>query len=157
MNFTGSTYGAVQGSCKHGTESWATINMGNTNKTTESWATINMGNTNKTNSVTLVHERITHRRLSAKLVPIFADRVCCVVSTTDPYDRILGFLIRSSYYFFQAAIQMHSRGWADPVPDPLLLRKSGSARYRTLDLWICSQELWPLDHRGVLRYGEFLD
>jgi hypothetical protein len=25
----------------------------------------------------------------------------------------------------------------DPVPDPLLLRKSGS-----------SQELWPLDHRG---------
>jgi hypothetical protein len=30
----------------------------------------------------------------------------------------------------------------DPVPDPLLLRKSGSARNRTRDLWICSQELW---------------
>jgi hypothetical protein len=36
----------------------------------------------------------------------------------------------------------------DPVPDPLLLRKCGSAGNRTLELWICSQELWPLDHRG---------
>jgi hypothetical protein len=32
------------------------------------------------------------RRLSAKLVPTFADIECCVVSTTDLYDRILGFL-----------------------------------------------------------------
>jgi hypothetical protein len=38
----------------------------------------------------------------------------------------------------------------DPVPDPLLLRKSDSAGNRTRDLWICSQELWPLDHRGGL-------
>jgi hypothetical protein len=29
----------------------------------------------------------------------------------------------------------------DPVPDPLLLRKSGSAGNRTRDLWICNQEL----------------
>jgi hypothetical protein len=36
----------------------------------------------------------------------------------------------------------------DPVPDPLLLRKSGSAGNRTRVLWICSQKLWPLDHRG---------
>ena len=43
---------------------------------------------------------------------------------------------------------MTSRGWMDPVPDPLLLRKSGSAGDRTPDLCICSQELWPLDHRG---------
>jgi hypothetical protein len=28
----------------------------------------------------------------------------------------------------------------DPVPDPQLLRKSGSAGNRTRDLWICSQE-----------------
>jgi hypothetical protein len=40
----------------------------------------------------------------------------------------------------------------DPVPDPLLLRKSGSAWNRTRDLWICSQELWPLDHRGGLNW-----
>jgi hypothetical protein len=36
----------------------------------------------------------------------------------------------------------------DPVPDLLLLRKSGSAGNRTRDFWICSQELSPLDHRG---------
>jgi hypothetical protein len=36
----------------------------------------------------------------------------------------------------------------DPVPDPLLLRQIGSTGNRTWDLWICSQEPWPLDHRG---------
>ena len=36
----------------------------------------------------------------------------------------------------------------DPVPDPLLVRKSGSAGDRTRDLCICSQKLLPLDHRG---------
>jgi hypothetical protein len=36
----------------------------------------------------------------------------------------------------------------DPVPDPQLLRKSGSAENRTRDLWVNSQELWALDHRG---------
>jgi hypothetical protein len=41
-----------------------------------------------------------------------------------------------------------SRGWVDPVPDPLLLRKSGSAGDRTRDFCICSQKLWPLDHSG---------
>jgi hypothetical protein len=38
----------------------------------------------------------------------------------------------------------------DPVPDPLLLRKSGSAGNRTWDLWVSSQELRTLDHRGGL-------
>jgi hypothetical protein len=36
----------------------------------------------------------------------------------------------------------------DPIPDPLLHRKFGSAGNRTRDLWVSSQELWPLDHRG---------
>jgi hypothetical protein len=35
----------------------------------------------------------------------------------------------------------------DPVPDPLLLRNSGSIGNPTRDLW-CSQELWPPDHRA---------
>jgi hypothetical protein len=38
----------------------------------------------------------------------------------------------------------------DPVPDPLLLRRSGSAGNLTRDFWICSQEVWLLDHRGGL-------
>jgi hypothetical protein len=39
--------------------------------------------------------RQSHRRLSAKLVPTFADRGYHVVSVTDPYGLILGFLDRS--------------------------------------------------------------
>jgi hypothetical protein len=77
-------------------------------------------------------------------VPTFVDRSCRVVIATDSYGRILGFIDRSRYFFFQAAPQLYSRGWVDPVPDPLLLRKSGSAKNRKPDLWICSQELWPL-------------
>jgi hypothetical protein len=71
------------------------------------------------------------RRLSANLVPTLADRGCYVVSVTDSYGRILGFLDRSHCFFFQVAAQLYSRGWVDPVPDPLLLRKSGSAGNRT--------------------------
>jgi hypothetical protein len=71
------------------------------------------------------------RRLVAKLVPTFADRGCHVVSVTNLYGRILGFLDRSRYFFVQAAPQLYSRGCVDPVTDPLLLRKSGSAVNRT--------------------------
>jgi hypothetical protein len=73
-------------------------------------------------------------RLSVKLVPTFAVRRFHVVSVTDPYGHILGFLDRSRF-FFQVAPQSYSRGWVDPVPDPLLLRKSGSAGNRTQTSW----------------------
>jgi hypothetical protein len=53
----------------------------------------------------------------------------------------LGFLDRIRYFFFQVAPQLSSRGCVDPVTDPLLLIKSGSAGNRTGDLWVCSQEL----------------
>jgi hypothetical protein len=43
------------------------------------------------------------------------------------HDRILGFLDRSRYFFFQAVPQLYSRGWVHPVPDALLDGKSGSA------------------------------
>jgi hypothetical protein len=33
---------------------------------------------------------------------------------------------------------------------PLLLIRTGRAGNRSRDLWICSQKLWPLDHRGSL-------
>jgi hypothetical protein len=36
----------------------------------------------------------------------------------------------------------------DPVLDPLLLGKSGSAGNQTRGLLICSVEVWPLDHGG---------
>jgi hypothetical protein len=90
--------------------------------------------------------RPSDSRLSAKWLPTFADRGCNVVSVTDPYGRILGFLGRSCYLFFHVAPQLYSRGWVDPVPDPLLFFVVRGNRTR--DPWICSQELWPLDHRG---------
>jgi hypothetical protein len=76
--------------------------------------------------------RPSDRRLSAKLVLTFADRGFHVVKVTDLYGRILGFLDLSRYFFFQVAPQLYSRGWVDPVPDPLLLRKPGSAGNWTL-------------------------
>jgi hypothetical protein len=47
-----------------------------------------------------------------------------MVSVTDPYGCILGFLDQSRYFFFQVGPQLY---WVDPIPNPLLLRKSGSA------------------------------
>jgi CBS-domain-containing membrane protein len=67
----------------------------------------------KKNSVVLARKRTirpSDRRLSAKLAPNFSDRGCHVVSATDPHGRILGFLDRSRYYFFQVAPQLYSRG-----------------------------------------------
>jgi hypothetical protein len=42
--------------------------------------------------------RLSGRRLSAKWLSPLADRRCHVVSVTDPYGRILGFLDRSRYF-----------------------------------------------------------
>jgi hypothetical protein len=42
--------------------------------------------------------RPSHRRLSAKRLPTFADKGCYVVSVADPFGRILGFLDRSRYF-----------------------------------------------------------
>jgi hypothetical protein len=53
-----------------------------------------------------------------------------VVRVTDTYGRIIEFLYRSRYFFFQAAPRVYPRGFVDPVPDPLLLRKFGSAGNR---------------------------
>jgi hypothetical protein len=75
------------------------------------------------------------------------DRGCRVVSATDPHALWSRFSRPEPLPFVQVAPQLSSRGWLDPVPDPLLLRKSGSAENRTRDLWICSQVLWPLVRR----------
>jgi hypothetical protein len=59
----------------------------------------------------------------------------------------LCFLERSRYILFKIAPNLFSRSWVDPIPDSQLLRNSDIAGIRTRDLWICNQELWPLDHR----------
>jgi hypothetical protein len=57
-------------------------------------------------------------------------------------------LDRSRYFFFQVAPHLSPRGRVYPIPDQMLLRKSGSAGNGTRDLCVCSQELRPLGHRG---------
>jgi hypothetical protein len=54
--------------------------------------------------------RPSDRRLSAKLMSAFVDRGCHMVSVTDLFGCILGFLDRSSYFSFQVAPQLYSRG-----------------------------------------------
>jgi hypothetical protein len=73
--------------------------------------------------------RPSDRSLSAKLVPTFADRVPRGQreESLRPYPRIS----RLEPLFFKVAPHMYSRGWVDPVQDPLLLRKYGSAGNRT--------------------------
>jgi hypothetical protein len=83
------------------------------------------------------------------LVPTFVDRgVSRRQRGGSPTVVNPNYLARSLYFFFQAAPHLSSRGWVEPVPGRLLLRKSDSAGNRIRDLWVCSQEFWPLGHRG---------
>jgi hypothetical protein len=53
--------------------------------------------------------------------------LCRVVSTTDPYSHIFGFLEQNHYFLFQVAPQLYSLDWVLPVSDPLLLKKYTSS------------------------------
>ena len=93
--------------------------------------------------------RQSGRRRSAKLVPTFVNRgVSRGQRNGFPRPLISVYRTWIATYFIQVAPQLTSRGWVHTVPDPLPLRKSGSAGNRTRDLCICSQKPWPLDHRG---------
>jgi hypothetical protein len=107
---------------------------------------------NHTNSVTLSPQTNYTDWATATcwgyLVPTFVDRgVSRDKRGGSPEVVSLSFLDRSRYFCLRSS-HLSSQGWVDPVPDPLLLRKSGCVGNRTRDLWISSQKLWPLDHRG---------
>jgi CBS-domain-containing membrane protein len=59
----------------------------------------NNNNSSSKNSLALVRKRTipTERPPLVGEMPTFADRGCHVVSVTDPYGRILGFLDRSRH------------------------------------------------------------
>jgi hypothetical protein len=65
------------------------------------------------NSIFFIHKKklrdLSLRKNYTERVSIFADTVCHAVSVTDPYGRILGFLDRSRYFFYQLAPQLYSR------------------------------------------------
>jgi hypothetical protein len=94
----------------------------------KSWGSaLALSSTNKVSGLSLgVNSTDSDRRLSVKLLPTFATEGCRAVSTVS-YGRNLRFLDWSRYFFFQVAPQLHSWGWMDSFPDPLLLGKSGSS------------------------------
>jgi hypothetical protein len=73
------------------------------------------------------------RRLSAKLVPTFADWGCRVVSPKDPYGSILDFLDKSRYFFFSSSSSIVLTRLSGPCSrsSPCPFRKSGCIRNRT--------------------------
>jgi hypothetical protein len=71
----------------------------------------------KLNPVALFRERTIPTELQPLVDEVSANFCgwgCHVISVTDPYGRILGFLDRSRYHSFQVAPQLYSRGWVDP-------------------------------------------
>jgi hypothetical protein len=69
-----------------------------------------------------------------------------VVSVTDPYGRILGFLDRSRYFSIKKLLSCtHEAEW---TPFQTHYFFFWQCRESNPDLRICSQELLPLDHRG---------
>jgi hypothetical protein len=104
--------------------------------------------TKQTNSVAWVRRRELYRpsdrRLSAKLMPTLADRGCRVVSATNPPQSLISGFLDRSRHFLEIAPQLPSRGWVDPVLDPLLLwKKSGNAGNRTRT---SGSVAWNSDH-----------
>jgi hypothetical protein len=104
----------------------------------------------KTNSVALCPQAnytdwvtATCRR---NLVPAFVDRrVSRGQLGGSPTVVNLSFLDHIPYFSFKWLLIYSHKGRVDPVPDALQLRKSGGAGNRTRDLWVSSQELWPLE------------
>jgi hypothetical protein len=85
------------------------------------------------------------------LVPTFADRGVSRGQRGRPPTVVnLSFLDRIRYFSFKYLLIYPHKGWVDPVPDPLLLRKSCSAGNQTRDLRVSRQVLWSLDNRGGL-------
>jgi hypothetical protein len=80
--------------------------------------------------VALVRERTvpTERPpLVGEVTANFCGYRCCVVSATDPYGHILGFLDRSRYYIFQGS----------PISPIVITRLSGPRSRLTT-----SQKIW---------------
>ena len=70
------------------------------------------------------------------------------------------FLIRICYFSYQIATQLSSRGWVDPVPDPILPEKIlGYSRESTPGPlgWQSDEPLYQTDGRTLLRRLELLN
>jgi hypothetical protein len=84
----------------------------------------------KTNYMVWVHEQT----IPTEQPPLFGEASANLCGWMVPRDQCEGTLWPYSrlsrpklLLFFQVAPQLYLQGWVHPVPDPLLLRKSGSA------------------------------
>jgi hypothetical protein len=107
-----------------------------TQNISSNWLSSHAYKKNLTKSVALVRERtiLTERPLLVSEVSANfwgIEGVAWWVQRIPYNSHIFGFLDRCWYFSFQVAAQLYSRGWVDPVPDPLPLRKSGIAGNRT--------------------------
>jgi hypothetical protein len=101
---------------------------------------------NKTNSMALSPQANYTDWATAtcqrNLVPTFVDRgVSRGERGESPTVANISFLDRSRYFSFKYLFIYPHKGWVDPIPDTLLLRKSISAGNRTRNLSVSSQEL----------------
>jgi hypothetical protein len=106
--------------------------------------------------------RPNDRRLTAKLVPTFADRGCHVVSVTDPYGRILGFLNREALRFLSSSSSVVLTRLSGPRSRPTTSQKNLLAPGIQLDLYsgtltTRSQRLSTLNLPSSLKYWETLE
>jgi hypothetical protein len=68
----------------------------------------------------------------------FAGTGCCIVSATGTHGRFIRFSRPEPLLIHPSSALIILTMLSGPVPDPLLVRKSGSAGNRTRNLWICS-------------------
>jgi hypothetical protein len=71
--------------------------------------------------------------MPTKLVPTLVDKGVAWSAQRIATAVISVFYSRSRYFSIQVAPQLSSRGWVDPVPDPLILRKSSGSVARNSD------------------------
>jgi hypothetical protein len=79
--------------------------------------------------------------LSAKLVSTLADRGCCVVSVTDPYDSYTRFSRLKPLIFLPCSSSIIRMRLSGPYSRTATSQKSGNAGNRTRNLCIRNQEL----------------
>jgi hypothetical protein len=95
-----------------------------------------------------IEPRPSVRRLLAKLVPTFADRGCQRNGSLRPYSQIS----RSEpLLFLSSSSSIVLTRLSGPRSRPTTSQKIWKCRESNPALWICRQELWPLDHRGPHR------
>jgi hypothetical protein len=81
----------------------------------------------------------------SKLMPTFAGRGSCVVNTSDPYGRESLISRAEQLFFLSCSSSIILTKLSGPRSTTTAYQKMWN---RSGDLWICSQEFWPLDYRG---------